>query len=250
MDILNVPKCRILGVEIAAININTAVSLIYTNIGQLSGKYICVSNVHTTVTSHDNAEYMDIQNNAVLSVPDGKPLAVIAKRMGFSEVSRIAGPDLMHEVFMRSPDLGYRHFFFGSTEDTLKMLCISLRKKYPGIVIAGAYSPPFRPVSDEEDIAITDMINRAEPDFVWVGLGAPKQEIWMNAHKDRIMGLMIGVGAGFNYHAGNLKRAPGWMQSLSLEWLYRLMQEPGRLFIRYITTNIRFLWLLSRVKQD
>lgn len=250
MDIYKIPKCRILGVDIAAININTAVSLICKNIRRLSGKYICVSNVHTTVTSYDNAKYRDIQNNSVLSIPDGKPLAVIAKMKGFDRVSRVAGPDLMHEIFKRSPASGYRHFFLGSTDDTLNKLCINLRKRYPGIVIAGAYSPPFRPLSVEEDAVITDMINKAEPDFVWVGLGAPKQEIWMDAHKDSIKGLMIGVGAGFDYHAGNLKRAPKWMQSLSLEWFYRLLQEPGRLFGRYITTNIKFLWLLLKDKRN
>lgn len=247
-DINIIPKCCILGVNIAAININKAVSLIGSNIKRLSGKYICVSNVHTTVTGYHNSDFREIQNNAAMAIPDGKPLEIIAKKRGFGGISRIAGPDLMHEIFIRSSISGYKHFFLGSTDETLKKLNVSLRIKYPGIDIAGMYSPPFRPLCKEEDAAIINMINKAEPDFVWVGLGAPKQEMWMRAHQDRIKGLMIGVGAGFDYHAGNLSRAPKWMQSLSLEWLYRLLQEPGRLLGRYMTTNIRFLWLLSRGK--
>ena len=114
-------------------------------------------------------------------------------------------------------------------------------KDYPDLQICGMYSPPFRELTEEEDRSIIQMINDAKADFVWVGLGAPKQEIWMNRHKGRIHALMIGVGAAFDYEAGNIKRAPGWMQEHSLEWLYRLMQNPGRLFKRYFVTNTKYL---------
>lgn len=115
-------------------------------------------------------------------------------------------------------------------------------RNYPGIQIAGMYSPPFRPLTDEEDAAVIKMINDAKPDFVWIGLGAPKQENWMAAHQGKIDGLMVGVGAGFDYHAGNIGRAPEWMQKSNMEWLYRLIQDPRRLFRRYWHTNLKFIW--------
>ena len=133
-------------------------------------------------------------------------------------------------------------FFFGATDETLQNLYNVLISTYPGIQIAGMYSPPFRQMTEEEDKAIIDRINETRPDFVWVGLGAPKQEKWMALHQGKIKGLMIGVGAGFDYHAGNIQRAPEWMQKKNLEWVYRLMQDPKRLFKRYWHTNIKFIW--------
>ena len=143
-------------------------------------------------------------------------------------------------------DNGLKHYFYGSSEETLSLLKEKLTEKYPHLQIAGMVSPPFRELSEEEDKEMVGKINASGADIIWVGLGAPKQEKWMYAHKDRVNGVMIGVGAGFDYHAGNIKRAPGWMQKLSLEWLYRLMQDPKRLFKRYLVTNTRYLWLIHR----
>ena len=125
---------------------------------------------------------------------------------------------------------------------------MKLEKTYPELKIAGMYAPPFRPMTKEEDNKIIEVINEAAPDFVWIGLGAPKQEMWMGEHQGKVSGLMIGVGAGFDYFAGNIKRAPSWMQKHNLEWLYRLCQEPRRLFKRYLITNTKFLWLTARGK--
>lgn len=129
-----------------------------------------------------------------------------------------------------------------SKEETLELLYQKLTNNYPGIQIAGMYSPPFRPMTEEEDKAIIERINETNPDFVWVGLGAPKQEKWMAAHQGKIDGLMLGVGAGFDYYAENIKRAPMWMQKHNLEWVYRLVQDPKRLFKRYWNTNTKFIW--------
>lgn len=148
----------------------------------------------------------------------------------------------MEEVFKISASKGYRHYFYGSTEETLERLYTVLTEKYPGIQIVGMYSPPFRPMTEDEDKAIIERINETKPDFVWVGLGAPRQEKWMAAHQGLINGLMIGVGAGFDYHAGNIRRAPEWMQKNNLEWVYRLLQDPKRLFKRYLYTNTKFIW--------
>lgn len=242
-----IPRCNILGVNIAAINMASASSFIKENLEKLSGKYICISNVHTTVMSYDNPDYNMIQNRAVLALPDGKPLSVVCRKRGFQEADRVTGPDLMKEIFECSKEYGYRHYFYGSTPETLELLREKLQEKY-GLTIAGMYSPPFRKLTAEEDWECMEKINQAQADFVWVGLGAPKQEQWMYEHEGKINGLMIGVGAGFDYFAGNIKRAPMWMQKCSLEWLYRLMQDPKRLFKRYLVTNTRFLWLLARGK--
>lgn len=157
-------------------------------------------------------------------------------------MERITGPDYMARILEISAEKGYRHYFYGSTQKTLDKLRQRLVKDYPGIQIVGMFSPPFRPMTEEEDLAFVEKVNEGKPDFLWVALGAPKQEKWMAAHQGAVCGLMVGVGAGFDYFAGNIKRAPRWMQRLNLEWLYRLMQEPGRLFKRYWHTNLKFIW--------
>ena len=237
-----IPVCNIMGVDIAAINMKWLVGYISDNLSGLSGDYICVSNVHTVVTAYEDPEYRKVQNGGIMAIPDGAPLSVLGRRKGFTDMGRTTGPDLMGEIFRISVERGYRHFFYGSTEETLGKLAERLEAEYGKIRIAGMYSPPFGPVADREDAEIVRLINEAEADFVWVGLGAPKQERWMAAHQGRVKGLMIGVGAGFDYVAGNIKRAPEWMQRGNLEWVYRLMQEPRRLFGRYLHTNVVFVW--------
>ena len=228
-----IPVCNILGVNIAAINMDWLLDFISQNLVKLIGDYITVANVHTTVTAYENPSYRKIQNNGIMAIPDGGPLSSIGKRRGYTQMARTTGPDLMREIFEKSVQSGYKHYFLGSTDETLRRLRENLTQKYPGISIVGMYSPPYRMLTEEEDSDIVTAVNRAEADFLWVGLGAPKQEEWMYAHQGKIQSLMIGVGAGFDYFAGNIKRAPAWMQEHNLEWLYRLIQEPKRLLKRY-----------------
>lgn len=242
IDKCEIPACPIMGVNIAAVNMEWTVSYISENLSELSGDYIAVANVHTTVTAYEDPEYMEIQNNAAMAIPDGGPLSSVGRRRGHELMERTTGPDLMKEIFGLSAERGYRHYFYGSTEETLCLLKEKLTEKYPGIQIVGMYSPPFRPLTESEDEDISAMINVAAPDFLWVGLGAPKQEKWMASHLGKVKGLMIGVGAGFDYFADNIRRAPMWMQKANLEWLYRLLQEPKRLFGRYLRTNTKFIW--------
>ncbi|WP_082195433.1 WecB/TagA/CpsF family glycosyltransferase [Bacillus testis] len=242
-----IPTCNILGVDIAAINMEWLIKYIEKNVksesgNRLSGDYICVSNVHTVVTSYEDKLYRDIQNGGLMAIPDGGPLSTVGRKRGYQHMSRTTGPDFMGELFKRSIKCGYRHYFYGSTDETLKKLHSELKKKYPGIQIAGMYSPPFRPLTVEENEAVIKKINQTEPDFVWVGLGAPKQEKWMAEQQGNIKGLMVGVGAGFDYFAGNINRAPVWMQEANMEWFYRFIQEPKRLFRRYLDTNTKFIW--------
>ena len=235
--------CNILGVNIAVTNLSETVNYIEENIDNLRGNYICISNVHTTVTAYENKYYRKIQNGGALALPDGKPLSILSKKRGFRNAQRVTGPDLMGELFKESEKKGYKHYFYGSTEETLKLLKCKLKKTYPKLNIAGMYSPPFKQEVSLERDKILNEINNEDVDFFWIGLGAPKQEKWMSIHKGKVNALMIGVGAGFDYYAGKIKRAPMWMQRYSLEWFYRLMQDPKRLLKRYVTTNSKFIYL-------
>ena len=241
IDKEQIPTCNILGVEIAAINMDWLLDFTEENIKDLSGDYMCVANVHTTVTAYEDPEYRAIQNGGIMAIPDGGPLSSVGRRRGHPHMERVTGPDYMDRIMRISVEKGYRHFFYGSTERVLEKMEGNLRERYPGLRIAGMCSPPFRPMTSEEDRTLVERINGAGADLIWVGLGAPKQERWMAAHQGRINGFMVGVGAGFDYLAGDIRRAPGWMQAMDLEWLYRLLQDPKRLFGRYWHTNMRFI---------
>ncbi len=225
-----------------------AVSWIDEHLAELSGKYVCISNVHTTVTAYRDEKYRAVQNGSALSLPDGKPLSIVQRHRGYENAGRVPGPDLMPEIFALSEKKGYRHYFYGSKQSTLDALKERLLEKYPKLNIVGMYSPPFRALTEEEDQEAVERINAVKPDFIWVGLGAPKQEIWMAEHENRVHGVMLGVGAGFDFHAGTIKRAPKWMQELCMEWLYRISQDPKRLLWRYLDTNFSFLWYLWKEK--
>lgn len=237
-----IPVCNIMGVNVAAINMPWLLKFTEKNIHDLSGDYMCVSNVHTIVTAYEDIEYRAIQNGGIMALPDGMPLSIVGHKRGYKMMKRIAGPSYMNEVFELSIQKGYSHFFYGSTEMTLKKMRHSLEKNFPGIKIVGMYSPPFHTMTEKEDRIILKQINESNADFIWVGLGAPKQEKWMALHQGKVKGFMVGVGAGFDYIAGNIKRAPEWLQKNSLEWLYRLFQDPKRLFSRYMHTNTKFIW--------
>lgn len=241
--------CTILGVHILVADMERMVEFVEENAKKLKGEYVCVSNGHTTVMSYENKEYCQIQNGAVLNFPDGEPLSIVSRKRGFKEAQRVTGPDFMEQMFIKgSQGDGLRHFFYGGSQDTLDRLEKVLNEKYAGIQIAGMYSPPYRPLTKEEDQEVIHMINDSCADIIWVGLGAPKQEKWMHDHQGKLNGLMFGVGAGFDYHAGKLRRAPKWMQKISMEWFVRLLQDPKRLWKRYLVTNVKFIWYILKGK--
>lgn len=244
----SLPYIEILKTKINITTMDEAVSWIDEHLAELSGKYVCISNVHTTVTAYRDEKYRAVQNGSALSLPDGKPLSIVQRHRGYENAGRVPGPDLMPEIFALSEKKGYRHYFYGSKQSTLDALKERLLEKYPKLNIVGMYSPPFRPLTEEEDQEAVERINAVKPDFIWVGLGAPKQEIWMAEHENRVHGVMLGVGAGFDFHAGTIKRAPKWMQELCMEWLYRISQDPKRLLWRYLDTNFSFLWYLWKEK--
>ena len=242
--------CEILKTNINVTNMSDTIKYIDGHLDDLRGKYICVSNVHTTVMSYENEEYRKIQNGAAMALPDGAPLSSYSRRKGYKQAQRVTGPDLMLELFAISKEKGYRHYFYGATEETLQSMKEVLERDYPGIQIAGMYAPPFRALTPQEDAQIVAKINEARPDFIWIGLGAPKQEEWMYQHMGQLQGVLIGVGAGFDYLAGYIKRAPRWMQRMSLEWLDRLLQDPKRLWRRYFTSNVKFICLTRMDKKQ
>lgn len=236
-----IPTCNIMGVDIAAIDMQWLLDFTDKYIKDLSGDYMCVSNVHTTVTSWEDKNYCEVQNGGIMAIPDGGPLSSVGQKRGFKSMKRTTGPSYFNEIIKISAEKGYRHYFYGSTQETLEKLYQKLNEDYPGVQIAGMYSPPFCSMI-EEDKAIVERINETNPDFVWIGLGAPKQEKWMAMHQGIVSGFMVGIGAGFDYFAGNIERAPEWMQKNNLEWVYRLIQDPKRLFKRYWHTNTGFIW--------
>lgn len=239
-------RTNIFGVNYCIAKTEEAVHHVLEHLEELRGQYICFSNVHTTVMAKEDHSYAEILNCASMVFPDGAPIAKIQSKRGFDFVERVAGPDFMENMFIDTMDGKVSHYFYGSTEKTLSHLRDQLQLKYPGLIIKGMYSPPFRQLTDEEDAEDVRRINESGADIVWVGLGAPKQEKWMNAHQGKVNAVMMGVGAGFDFHAGTIQRAPRWMRKIGMEWLYRLVKDPVRLFSRYIVTNIKFvLYLVS-----
>lgn len=234
--------CKILRTNINVTDMDKTIAYITEHLEELKGNYICVSNVHTTVMAYRDEAYRRVQNEAAMALPDGQPLSIVSRNRGYKEAQRVAGPDLMPHILKLSEEKGYTHYFYGSSKQTLYKLKQKLKETYPKLRIVGMYSPPFRSLSKEEDEAATAKINAAKPDFIWVALGAPKQENWMYEHRGKVSGLMIGVGAAFDFIAGTTKRAPMWMQKLCLEWVYRILQDPLRMIPRYFDTNFAFLW--------
>lgn len=204
-------------------------------------RYICICNVHSVVTAREDSELALAIRGADLATPDGTPVAWMLRRLGYPGQKRINGPDLMLRYFRHASPRGESVYLYGSTRQTLDLLRQRLRHSFPDLKVAGAYSPPFRPLTPDEDAEVVRQINASGARTVWVSLGCPKQEKWMADHRGRIMAVMIGVGAAFDYHAGTVSRAPRWMQKRGLEWLHRLWAEPGRLWRRYLHTNTLFL---------
>jgi N-acetylglucosaminyldiphosphoundecaprenol N-acetyl-beta-D-mannosaminyltransferase len=236
----------VLDSHIDAINWEEAVSRIVSWGSQHQSRYITLCNVHSVVTASHCAAFNDVIAQADLTLPDGAPVAWALRREGFNDQQRINGPDLTWRYLAIAEKIGQRVFFYGSTEETLAKLQARIKKSFPKLRIAGMVSPPYRALSPEEDQAHVDQINQSGAHVVFVGLGCPKQEAWMAAHRGRIQAVMVGVGAAFDYHAGTIQRAPKWMQKIGMEWLHRLASEPRRLAKRYAVTNSVFIYRMLK----
>lgn len=212
--------------------------------GAGESRYCCFCTVHMIMEAHDSPEFQSILNAADFVHPDGMPLVWVQRLLGAGRAHRVTGHDLMFPLLERASREKVPVGFYGSSPQTIERLVTNLTSRYPDLNVAYAFSPPFRPLTPEEDAQIVEEIRRSGVRILFVGLGCPKQERWMNAHRDRVPCVMLGVGAIFDTYAGNAKRAPVWLQNLGLEWLHRLLSEPRRLWKRYLSTNPRFLFLV------
>ncbi len=240
-------RVNILGVGVSAINMASALDTIDGWIARGDPNYVCVTGVHGLVESHRDEHLRAIHNRAGLVTPDGMPLVWLARMMGFPGVDRVYGPDLMLAVCERSVGPRYRHFFYGGAQGVADLLAQRLAARFPGLKVAGTYSPPFHPLTEAEDAEIVERINSAEPDIVWVGISTPRQERWMAEHIGRVRApVLVGAGAAFDFNAGVKRQAPRWMMRAGLEWLFRFASEPRRLGPRYLVNNPLFIGLVVR----
>jgi N-acetylglucosaminyldiphosphoundecaprenol N-acetyl-beta-D-mannosaminyltransferase len=238
-------RLDVLGVGVAGLPLATVVERIEGWIEEGRRQYVTVTGVHGVMESVRDAAVRRAHNAAGLVVPDGVPLVWLLQLGGHAEAGRVYGPDLMLALFERSQQRGWRHYLYGSTEATLARLAARLRQRCPGAAIVGSHAPPFRPAGVPEVDAVTSAINRSGADILWVGLSTPKQELWMANHRARLdVPVLIGVGAAFDFHSGQLRQAPSALQRAGLEWAFRLAMEPRRLAGRYLRNNPAFLWLL------
>lgn len=245
---MNNSRVNICGINHSALDYELAISIFDSWIKDRTQSHqVCISNVHTTVMGQTDREMANIANNASMVTMDGQPLRWYANAIHKANLAdRVCGPVLMEKCLDQGREKGWKHYLLGGTEDVLATLNDKLVEKFPGVEIVGSYSPPFRQLSEEENLEMVEQINEAKPDFLWVGLGAPKQEKWIanNLHHVDVP-VQVGVGAAFDFHAGNVSRAPEFMQKHGLEWLYRMYQDP-RLVKRYVATNPVFLYMFAR----
>lgn len=239
-------RIRLLGSEYSYLKKDEIYAALLADAKAARRGYVCVSNVHTTMTGFFRRAYRRITNSSLYSVPDGLPLVWAMRSLGAHGQDRVRGPSMMRDLFRLGQQQGIRHYLYGGTPEALAGLQAQLRREAPGALVVGAESPPYRPleaISEAEWAEIALRINSARPHFVWVGLGAPKQEEWMWAQRDRVQGIMFGIGAAFDLLSGRVPEAPAALQACGMEWAYRLWREPRRLWRRYLLNNPLFLLL-------
>lgn len=245
---LNDPRAlsSVIGAPIDSVNWSPALARLSGWAAVRQSRYVCICNVHSVVTARQDKAFAKVIREADMATPDGAPVAWLMRRLGVASQERINGPDLIWHYCAEAAKRNESIYLYGGQQGTLDILQRKLLEQFPGLKIAGAYSPPYRPLNAEEDAAVVEAINASGAGTVWVSPGCPKQEKWMAEHRGRINAVMIGVGAAFDYHAGTIQRAPLWMQRNGLEWLHRLCSEPRRLWKRYLVTNTLFIYYAGR----
>jgi N-acetylglucosaminyldiphosphoundecaprenol N-acetyl-beta-D-mannosaminyltransferase len=239
----DIPTREILGVPIAMTDYRGAIDAMDDMVERRERGYVCAVAVHALTLGLDDPEMTAALRGASLVLPDGMPVVWAANMLGANLSDRVYGPELMLRYSDRCAERHHRVWLFGGRDQgSLVQLALNLRRRHPGINIVGGYSPPFRPMTEEEEDALVDQINAARPDVLWVGIGVPKQEKWMARMRERLdVPVICAVGAAFDFHAGRISQAPSWMQQRGLEWIYRIAQEPRRLLPRYLYFNPRFV---------
>lgn len=236
------PRCNVLGIGIHAVNLDSAEAIIAATIDARTPSYVTVTGVHGVSIAHEDPGFHRILYNARLCTPDGMPLVWMGRLQGYREIGRVYGPDLMLRLCDHGRARGWRHFFLGGKPGVADELARRLADRFPGLEVAGCFSPPFRSLSAAEIEHLCLSLRASHPHVLWIGLSTPKQERFMAAHLGKFpVPLMIGVGAAFDIHAGLLPQAPRWMRHAGLEWFFRLCVEPRRLWRRYLRNNPLFL---------
>lgn len=238
-----IPRVSILGVGISSIDLPTALSEISRWVKEDERQYVCVTGVHGVMESQADPELKEIHNRSGLTTPDGMSTVWLSRLAGAKETTRVYGPDLMPAMCEVAASEGWRVYFYGSAPGVPEEVARRLSERFPGLQVAGTCSPPFRPLTEDEDAELVRTINEARPDIVWVGLSTPKQERWMAEHRPVLdAAALIGVGAAFDQCAGLVRRAPRIVQKAGLEWLFRICMEPKRLWRRYVDAIPRYIW--------
>lgn len=239
----------ILGIKINAINLISAVASIFSWVDKEEKQYVCLAPAHAIMSAYHDPKLVNVYNRSGMTTPDGMAIVWILKLNGFKKVGRVYGPDLMQAVCEASLENGYSHYFYGGEAEVVKKLVQLFQEKYPGLNVVGYESPPFRPLSNEEEVDLQRRMEDLKPDILWVGIGSPKQEEWMSEHIGKLdVNVMVGVGAAFDFLSGSKKQAPKWIQRSGFEWLFRLFSEPKRLWRRYIQyPKFVFLVLLQHL---
>lgn len=239
---MDIPRVDVLGVQVSAVNMDMAVDAVKSWAETDDRQYVCVTGVHGVIESQRDGELREIHNRSGLTTPDGMPMVWSGRRAGADWMDRVYGPDLMLEVLVEAERRGWSSYFYGGAEGVPERLVGRLSEKFPGLKVAGLHSPPFRQLTEQEKAEVAAEINESGATFVWVGLSTPKQERWMAEFRPLLEApVLFGVGAAFDFHAGQVSQAPRWMQRSGLEWLYRLAKEPRRLWKRYFDIIPRFL---------
>lgn len=240
------PRCNVLGVRVSSINMDRAAELSDDHIQSGGRGYVCVTGVHGVMEAQTDSEFRSILNRSFMTTPDGMPTVWVGRIQGHSGMARVYGPDFMLRMCELSLKKQYSHFFYGGNPGVAPKLAQTLSSRFPGLRIAGTYTPPFRPLNKAEETELVRLIDESRPHFLWVGLSTPKQERFMAKYIDRLnVQMMVGVGAAFDIHTGGIADAPAWMKSTGLQWLHRLVQEPRRLGKRYLVNNPKFIWKIA-----
>ncbi len=246
MATAEVPRANILGVGVHAVNISRAVELLESALARGGKHYVCATGVHGIMEAQKDADLRSILNSSFLTVPDGKPTVWVGRSQHFGEMGHVGGPELMLEVCRISPQKGYSHFLYGGVPGVAESLREALRRKFPGIQIVGTYTPPFRALDPQEEADLVQAVAAVAPDIFWIGISTPKQEKFMCEYLPKLnTKIMLGVGAAFDFHSGRVKFAPLWMREAGLAWFYRLLQDPRRLWRRYLLNIPRFTWAVA-----
>ena len=240
------PYVNVLGVQVEPLAMETTVARVAESLREQQKGYVCLINVYGVMEAQRNPGLAAAYAGSLIAVPDGMPTVWVGRSLGYHGMQRVAGPDLMLEVFRRKEFAGYTHFFYGGKEGIAEELRTSFKERFPWARVVGTYTPPYRELSPEEEVEIVATVRDLKPDIIWVGIGAPKQEQFMHRYLPWLeTRLMFGVGAAFDYHTGRIKDCDEWIKRAGLQWLHRLMQDPRHLWRRYLRNNPAFLWRIA-----